>query len=68
MHIPRENEYISVHVSILIYIYTGILGMFDLFLKSFPGQTSERALPFCFFFLIFKFFINSFTFFNSFFF
>lgn len=26
MHIPRENEYISVHVSIIIYIYTGILG------------------------------------------
>lgn len=27
--------------------------MFDLVLKSFPGQTSERALPFCFF--VFKF-------------
>lgn len=30
MHIPRENEYISVHVSMIIYIYTGILGTIHL--------------------------------------
>lgn len=47
------------HVSIFIYIYTGILGTFDLALPStsFPGHNDERVLSLCIvFFFFFPFF------------